>query len=69
MKEKEMLVTGYKSTADFDGAAKSIAKHADVKLSQASFFLDKLKTEGLTFSVKDDFVLREDLENFKFTIM
>ena len=63
-----MMITGFKRDANFGEAAKSMSKFGDMKISEANNLLRHLKVSAKPISIKDDFVLREDLEYHNFTV-
>ena len=62
-----MLVLGYKAGANFINAPKVIQKHTGKSLAEATKLCNNLKS-GNMFTLPDDFVLREDLEDLKFIV-
>jgi hypothetical protein len=67
-KGDNMIVEGYRYGADFINAAKSIAKHTNISLAEATKLCEKLQKEGLAFSLPNDFVLLEELKHYRFTV-
>jgi len=62
-----MTITGYRSNADFLAAQKSVIKHLGLSTKDAKVLVENIK-EGRSFRVTDDFVLREDLEDYGFIV-
>lgn len=62
-----MLVLGYKAGANFITAPKVIQKHTGKSLAEAIKLCIDLQN-GKMFTLPDDFVLREDLEDLKFIV-
>ena len=62
-----MLVLGYKAGANFVAAPKVIQKHTGKSLAEANKLCKDLQI-GNMFTLPDDWVLREDLEELNFII-
>ena len=63
----KMLVIGYKTNANFELAQLAIKKHTSFSTTDVKQILEHIK-EGKGVRLPDDFVLREDLEDFNFLI-
>jgi len=64
-----MLVIGYRQGADFVKAKSAISKHTMLKPNAILSFLKALENDGQTFSLPDDFVLKDDLKAAGFFII
>ena len=62
-----MLIVGYKLGADFNKATVSISKNLSLTLHEARNILDRVEN-GESVSLENDFVLREDLVEYKFLV-
>lgn len=62
-----MNITGYKYGVDSVKAIQSLNKHSDMSLPKARQTIEKA-IDGNIISLRDDFVLREDLEDAGFII-
>lgn len=62
-----MLVIGWKSGVNVNGAVRAIHKHVGLSLDESKKIVDGV-IDGKTHKLPDDFILREDLEDCKFII-
>lgn len=62
-----MIVTGYKTSANFYEAQLVIQKHTDLSASDVKTIMKNIQ-QGTAVKLPDDFVLREDLEDLHFLL-
>lgn len=62
-----MIVTGYRSEADFSEATRAISKHLDKTLTESKKISNELRDGGV-INLKDDLCLKEDLIDLGFFI-
>lgn len=62
-----MIIIGCRSGADISSAIKSISKHTNIPIQDSKKIIDSVM-DGHTYKLPDDFVLREDLEYYRFII-
>tara|TARA_B100001287_G_scaffold137115_1_gene115415 strand:+ start:424 stop:615 length:192 start_codon:yes stop_codon:yes gene_type:complete len=62
-----MIVSGYRTGANFMAAEQVITKHTAFSKRDAKHIVDHIK-EGKCVNLPDDWVLREDLEDLQFKV-
>lgn len=62
-----MLIVGYKSGVKPAEAISALKKHLNLSHTESKRIIESV-LEGNIETVKYDFVLREDLEDFRFTV-
>jgi hypothetical protein len=62
-----MIVTGYKTTADFYEAQLAIQKHTNLSAGDVKTIMKNIR-QGDAVKLPDDFVLREDLKELDFLL-